>query len=200
MNDTGDITLERCPKCGSREIHRSHRKNIAERALSLVFLPWRCDICYVRFFRGRWRKPAPRRSGILDQFKRHASRHMAKAKSSVTWCERTGLARNRPAQSNAPLLRPNWAQDEERVTPRVPRCTAVPFLTSPAADIPGSPCEPESTADEDTPGSAPVDRQSPRRRCPSRPEYRATPEMVRSPDLSIQTRPPIQIGSTPIPQ
>ena len=48
------LARDRCPKCGSKEIHRSHRKNIAERAFSFLVLPWRCSICYVRFFRLRW--------------------------------------------------------------------------------------------------------------------------------------------------
>ncbi len=42
---------ERCPKCGSRDFLRSHRKNLVEFALSAFVLPYRCSHCYYRFFR-----------------------------------------------------------------------------------------------------------------------------------------------------
>jgi hypothetical protein len=35
-------------------LSRSHRKNVFERLLSRVLLPWRCRECYARFFRPRW--------------------------------------------------------------------------------------------------------------------------------------------------
>ncbi len=40
----------RCPKCASKELQRSRRKNLLERAISPVLLPWRCNVCYARFF------------------------------------------------------------------------------------------------------------------------------------------------------
>jgi predicted nucleic-acid-binding Zn-ribbon protein len=42
---------ERCPKCGSRDFLRSHRKNLIEFAISAFVLPYRCSHCYFRFFR-----------------------------------------------------------------------------------------------------------------------------------------------------
>ena len=42
-----------CPNCKSLSIRRSRRKNVAERALSLAYLPWRCTACDSRFFRPR---------------------------------------------------------------------------------------------------------------------------------------------------
>jgi len=48
-----------CSKCGSQEITRSHRKNPLEFALSFAVLPWRCRVCYNRFFRHRRFQPAP---------------------------------------------------------------------------------------------------------------------------------------------
>lgn len=45
-----------CPTCGSQELRLSHRRNILERALSLIsFRPFRCLDCNERFlkFRGR---------------------------------------------------------------------------------------------------------------------------------------------------
>ena len=53
--------LKRCPKCGSEEIQRSRRKNLAERALGFAVLPWRCTVCYVRFYRPTWKSPAKSR-------------------------------------------------------------------------------------------------------------------------------------------
>jgi hypothetical protein len=37
---------------------RSHRKNPLEIALGIVVLPWRCRVCYNRFFRRRRFQPA----------------------------------------------------------------------------------------------------------------------------------------------
>ncbi len=62
--DGRSLALERCPKCGSQEIQRSHRKNIVERALSFAILPWRCTVCYVRFFRPSWLKTARHRINL----------------------------------------------------------------------------------------------------------------------------------------
>jgi C4-type Zn-finger protein len=44
---------ERCPKCGSRDFLRSHRKNPIEFAISFLALPYRCSHCYFRFFRAK---------------------------------------------------------------------------------------------------------------------------------------------------
>src|ERR1700761_4443226 len=42
---------DRCPKCGCRELNRSHRKNFIEFGISKFVLPYRCPHCYLRFFR-----------------------------------------------------------------------------------------------------------------------------------------------------
>jgi hypothetical protein len=60
--------LERCPKCRSKEIMRSHRRNPLERALSVFVLPWRCSCCYARFYRPRWVKARVPYTGPLDRF------------------------------------------------------------------------------------------------------------------------------------
>jgi DNA-directed RNA polymerase subunit RPC12/RpoP len=53
---------DRCPKCGSRDFLRSHRKNAIEFAISSFALPYRCSHCYFRFFRGNEQPAAdPRR-------------------------------------------------------------------------------------------------------------------------------------------
>ena len=39
-----------CAKCGSSEIMRSHRRNPLEVILSAFFLPWRCRVCFHRFY------------------------------------------------------------------------------------------------------------------------------------------------------
>ena len=44
---------DRCPKCGSKDLMRSRRRNFIERGLSNVMLPFRCRRCYSRFFRVR---------------------------------------------------------------------------------------------------------------------------------------------------
>jgi uncharacterized protein with PIN domain len=48
--------LKRCANCNSAHLRRSHRKNLLERILSAIMLPYRCHYCYQRFFRPRWRK------------------------------------------------------------------------------------------------------------------------------------------------
>ncbi len=48
-----------CSKCGSQDIARSHRRNPLEVALSVVVLPWRCRVCFSRFFRLRSFQAAP---------------------------------------------------------------------------------------------------------------------------------------------
>jgi len=42
---------DRCPKCGSRDFSRSRRKNFVEFGISKFVLPYRCQHCYLRFFR-----------------------------------------------------------------------------------------------------------------------------------------------------
>jgi hypothetical protein len=48
-----DGRIERpCPKCGSGDVCRSRRHGIVERWLKfLMIVPFRCDVCSVRFFR-----------------------------------------------------------------------------------------------------------------------------------------------------
>lgn len=40
-----------CPACGSDELRRSSRRNILEKALGLLVLPYRCNKCLQRCFR-----------------------------------------------------------------------------------------------------------------------------------------------------
>jgi hypothetical protein len=44
-----------CPKCGGKQIRRSRRNGIGETLLHLLFFtsPYRCRVCYKRFFRLR---------------------------------------------------------------------------------------------------------------------------------------------------
>ena len=67
-SDVNRYFEERCPKCGSKDIQRSRRKNIVDFALSLLFRPWRCTICFTRFYRPRWLKALPRRNDIVKRF------------------------------------------------------------------------------------------------------------------------------------
>ena len=41
-----------CPRCGSREVHRSHARGIVERRVlrMLRFYPHRCECCDRRFY------------------------------------------------------------------------------------------------------------------------------------------------------
>ena len=59
--DVTQYRVERCPKCGSKDIQRSRRKSIVDFAVGFALRPWRCMICFVRFYRPRWMKAAPRR-------------------------------------------------------------------------------------------------------------------------------------------
>lgn len=68
MSEVNHTCVDRCPKCGSKEVQRSHRKNIFEFGLGFVFLPWRCTVCYVRFYRPSWMKAAPRQLNLAKQF------------------------------------------------------------------------------------------------------------------------------------
>lgn len=72
-SDVNRYRLERCPKCGSKELQRSRRKNILEYAIGFAFRPWRCGVCFVRFFRPRWMKAAPRRVDIAGRFDKKPS-------------------------------------------------------------------------------------------------------------------------------
>lgn len=43
-----------CPSCGSKNISRSARRNLIEKAISLFrVLPYRCQDCRHRFFGGK---------------------------------------------------------------------------------------------------------------------------------------------------
>jgi uncharacterized protein with PIN domain len=43
-----------CPSCGSKNVSRSARRNLVEKAISLFrVLPYRCQDCRRRFFGGR---------------------------------------------------------------------------------------------------------------------------------------------------
>jgi hypothetical protein len=65
--DLSQYRVERCPKCRSKEIQRSRRKSILDFALGFVLRPWRCTICFTRFYRPRWMKAVPRRVDLLKQ-------------------------------------------------------------------------------------------------------------------------------------
>jgi hypothetical protein len=61
---------DRCPKCGSRDFTRSHRKNFLEFGISKFVLPYRCQHCYLRFFR-------PVESGNGEDGKRYRANYAA---------------------------------------------------------------------------------------------------------------------------
>ena len=67
----------RCPKCASKQVQRSRRKNFVERAMGPIVLPWRCSICYTRFFRPFWFKAESRRSDIERHFQKTPKRAQA---------------------------------------------------------------------------------------------------------------------------
>jgi len=58
--------LRTCPRCGSPDLIRSHRRNPLERVAGLVILPWRCQDCYLRFFRPRWLRMIPPEDEFLE--------------------------------------------------------------------------------------------------------------------------------------
>jgi DNA-directed RNA polymerase subunit RPC12/RpoP len=65
---------DRCPKCGSRDFLRSHRKNILEFAASSFVLPYRCSHCYFRFFRANEAAADPKRYRTHYPSLQHARR------------------------------------------------------------------------------------------------------------------------------
>lgn len=73
-NGAGEKYYGRCPKCASKEVQRSRRKNFFERALGPIALPWRCSVCYARFFRPFWFKAEPRRMELSRHFQK-TTRH-----------------------------------------------------------------------------------------------------------------------------
>src|SRR5579875_471835 len=68
QNEVAPPLFGGCPKCKSREIQRSHRKNPFEYVIGVAVLPWRCNVCYARFFRPRWAKAVRRRIDVMRQF------------------------------------------------------------------------------------------------------------------------------------
>jgi C4-type Zn-finger protein len=40
----------RCPRCSSKDVRRSRRRNLLERIASVLIKPYRCDNCDYRFF------------------------------------------------------------------------------------------------------------------------------------------------------
>ena len=50
----GMLPLQVCPHCSSVNITRSRRRNLGERSISILFLPYRCLNCYARFFQLKW--------------------------------------------------------------------------------------------------------------------------------------------------
>ncbi len=42
--------FDSCPSCKTSRIKRSHRRNVFEHILGVVALPYRCEMCDVRFF------------------------------------------------------------------------------------------------------------------------------------------------------
>lgn len=90
----------RCPKCASKEIQRSRRRNMFERAISSVMLPWRCNVCYARFFRPFWFKAEPRRIDVRrhvekksDEKKKEETAGRASARLGLTPLEQTSFSR-----------------------------------------------------------------------------------------------------------
>jgi hypothetical protein len=50
------FTLKSCPKCHSKIVRRSSRRNKLEDAIGVLALPWRCETCDLRFFVFRKRR------------------------------------------------------------------------------------------------------------------------------------------------
>lgn len=73
---------DRCPKCGSKEVQRSRRKNILEFMFGFAFLPWRCQLCFNRYYRPSWVKAARRRIDVAKQFQAQANAPKAAAASA----------------------------------------------------------------------------------------------------------------------
>ena len=47
----------RCPHCGSIEFRGVGVRNLVERVLRWILLPYRCELCGRHFFLIRWRAP-----------------------------------------------------------------------------------------------------------------------------------------------
>lgn len=55
-----------CPRCGNRELRRSHRRGPVDHVLALVKLrPFRCEFCEIRFHAYQ-SSPAPRRTPLHE--------------------------------------------------------------------------------------------------------------------------------------
>ena len=48
------IRRRQCPRCESDRVCRSHRRFVVERIIGAIVLPYRCELCSLRFFRLRW--------------------------------------------------------------------------------------------------------------------------------------------------
>ncbi len=56
-----------CARCGSPHVVRSRRRNILERLGTIMFLPWRCQDCYHRFYRLRSKHISNPDDGLLGR-------------------------------------------------------------------------------------------------------------------------------------
>lgn len=63
----------RCPRCRSIELHHSRYRNLLERACGPVLSPWRCEICFARFYRPFWFKAEPRKVDLKRHFDKPAA-------------------------------------------------------------------------------------------------------------------------------
>ena len=72
----------RCPRCKSTELHPSRHRNMLERACSRFIAPWRCNLCFARFFRPFWFKAEPRKEDVRKHFDKGPARGGPQAKST----------------------------------------------------------------------------------------------------------------------
>jgi hypothetical protein len=58
----------RC-RCGSTQLRRSARRNLREKLLRFLILPWRCENCSRRCYKGSWLRFAKSggRERLIDQ-------------------------------------------------------------------------------------------------------------------------------------
>jgi hypothetical protein len=72
----------RCPRCKSTDLHLSRYRNLLERFCGPVISPWRCNICFARFFRPFWFKAEPRKVDLRKHFDKQPAPPEAKSNSA----------------------------------------------------------------------------------------------------------------------
>lgn len=89
---TPEVGYGRCPRCASTDLHLSRYRNMLERALGSIAQPWRCNICYARFFRPFWFKAEPKRMDLRRRCDRKTGDNGGHKRQSSA---RSGLLRGR---------------------------------------------------------------------------------------------------------